>query len=59
MALNPFTNRVSHVRTSGDVLRAGAAPTPPPVDVFIVAMPIYVIVEEGRTQALIGKPETE
>ncbi len=57
--MEPFIARRSGVRGSaGDALRAGGEPEPPAEAVVLLAMPIYVIVEDMRTQALIGKPET-
>lgn len=57
--MSAFAVRSSYVRST-DRLREGSAATPDPI---VAAephvMPLYVIVEEGRTQANVGKPEED
>lgn len=53
-----FANRIS-TNKGGDRLREGATPPEPPVAGPEVVAPLYVIVEEGRTQVTLHKADRE
>ena len=58
--MGPIITRLSGQRgTARDAQRAGSVPAPPEIQAPILAMPLYVIVEDMSLRVTIGKPETE